>query len=359
VDDLIGSGSNDARFVAFLADWRAILVGRVDQVRDELMAIYGLSAVVLAGSHGRSAPWPLSDIDLILIARQGSEEAVRATVSRVGDRLTGEWAEAGWWTGLDAGNLLFSVGEIDAGLADGVAPLALLGEPRWFHTMDKAFGGRVLLEDADRRAGRLAAWATSSRFDGRVIDERTRRLGDELETAIELGRRASRDGDWVRATLALWRAIQLTQIALMNGWGHRDDSLGRFGTRFAIAAAENGQPALPVRLDALMDLDPDSLCRRFRRAPDWVRLRHDRSYRARLAIGENIDRLSDRRDTIRVSARYDAARHDGPTFPEWLGIVTDQHDLNRRLDEIMAVVELSNRTRHPTSRKSRTSWSNG
>lgn len=349
VEDLVGSGSDDFGFANYLEDWRSILARRVDQVRKEMAAIDSLAAVVLAGSHGRGAPWPLSDIDLILIARNGREDAVRDAVKRVGDRLTGDWAEAGWWTGIDAGNLLFLADEIDAGLADGVAPPALLDEPRWFHTMDKAFGGRVLLDDADRRAARLAAWSTSSRFDVRVVEERSRRLWVEVDTAIALGRDASHDRDWVRASLTLWRAIQLTQIALMTGWGHRDDSLGRFGTRFAIAAAEHGQPALPARLDTLMDLDPDSLRRRFRDAPDWVRLRHDRSYRSRVAIGENIDRLSDQRDTLRVCARYDAARHRGPSFPEWLGIVTHRVDLSRRLDVVMVVAELNPRTRYPTS----------
>lgn len=87
MEDIIGSVSNDERFAVFLADWRAVLSRRIEQVRKELTEIDGLAAAVLAGSHGRGSPWPLSDIDVILIAETGREEEVREAVEAVRVRL--------------------------------------------------------------------------------------------------------------------------------------------------------------------------------------------------------------------------------------------------------------------------------
>jgi len=338
VEDIIGSESNDERFAVFLADWRAVLSRRIEQVRKELTEIDGLPAAVLSGSHGRGSPWPLSDIDVILIAETGREEEVREAVEAVRVRLIAAWAKEGWWTGLDAGRLLFSVDEVDRVAADGRTPVLALDDSRWFHTMDKAFGGRPLLDDAEGRAARLATWATTSRFDPEVVRERSFRLWQEATAALEAGHQAADVGDSLRGTLALWRVVQLIQIAMMGRWGLRDNSLGRFGSRFAAAAAERGLTSVAAELDALSGLDAESVLRRGLVAPAWVSLRHDRSFRARREIGEEIDALADLRDTLRVSARYDALKYTGPDFPNWLEVVTERDDLRRRLDTVGWIV---------------------
>ncbi len=341
MEDIIGSGSDDDRFVVFLDDWQAILARRVARVGAELAALDGLAAAVLAGSHGRGAPWPLSDIDVILISRTGRGDDVRAAVDAVRARLIAEWAAEGWWTGLDAGRLLFSTDEVDRITADGAPPEQALADSRWFHTMDKAYGGRALVEDASRRAERLAAWATANRFAATVAKDRDVRLREEFAAVLMAGRQAALAGDSLQGTLALWRAVQLTQIAIMGRWGHRDNSLGRFGSRFASAADELGHGDLVHQLNVLSDLDPESVSRRAQVAPAWVSLRHDRSFRARLAISEEVDAFSDLRDTLRVCSRYDAIRHIGPAYPDWLGIVTDPDDLGGRLEAVGAIT-----TRH-------------
>lgn len=85
-------------------------------------------------------------------------------------------------------------------------------------------------------------------------------------------------------------------------------------------------------------LDAESVVRRGLVAPAWVSLRHDRSFRARREIGEEIDALADLRDTLRVCARYDALKYTGPDFPKWLEVVTERDDLRRRLDTVGWIV---------------------
>ncbi len=339
MEDIVGSESNDDRFTAYLAGWRTVLSRRVEQVTEELAKIDGLAAATLAGSLGRGAPWPLSDIDVILIAHAGREDQVREAIEVVRRRLIADWASEGWWTGLDAGRLLFSVDEVDRVVAGGRSPVLALDDSRWFHTMDKAFGGRALLNDAEGRAVRLATWATSTRFDPEVVRERPFRLWEEATAALGAGHRAAGDGDPLRGTLALWRAVQLIQIAMMGRWGLRDNSLGRFGSRFAAAAAERGLTDVAAELDALSDLDPESVVRRALVAPAWVSLRHDRSFHGRREIGEEIDALTDLQDTLRVCARYDAPKYTGPDFPEWLTVVTECDHLRRRLDAVGRIVD--------------------
>ena len=158
--DLIGAGSDDRRFAAFLADWRARLDARIAGTGADLATVDGLAGAVLAGSHGRGAGWPLSDIDLVLVTRPGSTASVLADLDKVREPLLERWAAEGWWTGIDAGRLVFDIGEVEAVTAGRIDPDAWLADPRWFHALDKAWGGRALLDDADGRAAVLARWAT-------------------------------------------------------------------------------------------------------------------------------------------------------------------------------------------------------
>lgn len=95
MEGIIGRGSNDDRFTAFLANWERVLDWRVEQVRTELASVGGVTGVVLADSLGRGAPLPLSDIDLVLSLEAGHDEVVRAAVDAIGVRLYDQWAGEG------------------------------------------------------------------------------------------------------------------------------------------------------------------------------------------------------------------------------------------------------------------------
>jgi hypothetical protein len=342
MEDIVGQGSDDAAFATFVASWRATLDRRVEQVRRALSDVDGLSAAVLAGSLGRGEPWPLSDIDLVLIAVDGQEDDIRAAVERIGRGLSASWSREGWWTGVDAGRLLFAVSEVGPVLAGTSATVTALGDPRWFHTLDKAFQGRAIVDDDQHRGERLAAWATATRFRPDVVAVRIRQHRAATSEAVAEVERAWEAGDLLAGTIALWRAIQLTQITLMERWGLRDNSLGRFGTRFARAAAEHGVPDVVTRLDAIVGLDQSTLDRRWASVPDWVRLRHDRSFRARRGVGDAVSADADCRDTVRVCSVYAArGRAGGPggAAPAWLGIAADDRELAARLSRLVEALD--------------------
>ena len=327
VEDIIGQRTDDRQFATFLAAWRRMLDRRVDELRERLAAVPGLEGAVLGGSVGRGEPWPLSDIDILPIFTSGAETAARAEIEQLIADLQPQWAEAGWYTGIDLGVIAFAADEVDRVL-EGAVPLAdLLADPRWYHALDKGYRSRSLNGDTDDRSSRLARWLTDHRFVPDVVRYRIDHAAREDRAARDGALAHAERGDLRLATLALWKAIQWRQIGLMESWGERDNSLGRFGTRFRRLAADHDCADVADELDRLAGLDDAHLARRMGDAPWWVWQRHERSLAARRAVGEDVSARTDQRDTLRVSAMYAARRSDA--VEPWLGLASDAADVRR------------------------------
>ena len=320
MEDVLGGRTDSTRFQAFLDDWEAILQRRIDEAQAAFGSVDGLHGLVLAGSAGRGEPWPLSDIDLLPIYADDALESAPAEIDRRRRILLDRWITEGWWTGLDIGRLRFTRSEVERALhVDKATMMELLAEDRWYFSLDKGFGGRALL-DPDGHVTALAAWFTSRRFTPQVVAFRLAREQAEIDLAMrrcEIGIEAR---DRLTATMRLREAVKWVQTWHLEQWGQRDNSLGRLGTRFALQASTRGVEALVETLNQVSDLDPCSVWRRLGTAPEWVRERHDRSWRARRHIGEPISKLDDARDTLRVCAMYGGRRLFAPPYPAWLAI---------------------------------------
>lgn len=336
----MGGRTDPERFEAFLADWEAILARRVDAAVPAFAAVDGVCGLLLAGGIGRGAPWPLSDIDLLPVYDDDRVEAARAEVERRRVGLLGRWVVEGWWTGLDLGRLAFVRSEAVLALApDGPGVTDLLRDDRWYHALDKGYRGRAVY-DPDDLAAPLARWFTQHRFERSVVRFRLLRARREV-VAAERRVRASIGGhDPVSATSALRSAVKWLQTWMLEGWGERDASLGRLGTRFERLAVAHGRPEQADVLNALSDLDEASVERRMAAAPGWVGERHDRSWRARRHVGEDVTRLQDARDTLRVCSLYAARRVSAPPFPAWLAIPTEVRPLADKAARLSALIDL-------------------
>ena len=161
-------------FRAFLSDWRAALQVRLDEAVDEVASVPSVLGVVIGGSMGGGAPWPLSDIDLLPIHRNGHATGGRQAVEGVRQSLLARWSAQGVRTPLDVGWLSW---EVDAALAEPPAALVgRCGDARWPHAADKAFGGRgVGAGCGGQLAAGLAEWPTAARFLPSVVADRARR----------------------------------------------------------------------------------------------------------------------------------------------------------------------------------------
>ena len=337
MEDVIGAGTNLIQFQAFLDEWEANLDRRVAEALDAFRTVDGLHGLVLAGSVGRGEPWPLSDLDLLPIYADDALGSASAEIERRRRVLLARWSTEGWWTGLDIGRLRFTRGEVARALrADERMVLEILGEDRWYFSVDKGFGGRALL-DPDGLATALANWFTTHRFAPRVVAFRLARERHELELAISRCAQALHEHDPLTATIQLREAVKWVQTWRLEQWSHRDTSLGRLGARFAALARARGAELLVKTLNELSDLDNASVWRRLAVAPEWVRERHDRSWQARQRIGEPISRLDDARDTLRVCALYGIRRVAGPPYPAWLSI-PDADVLATRVEDVRAIL---------------------
>ena len=328
VEDVLGGRTDPHRFAAFLADWEAVLARRVEAAVAAFAAVDGVVGLVLAGGVGRGEPWPLSDIDLLPIYDDARMAEAQSEVERRRVALLAPWVAEGWWTGLDVGRLAFGRAEVVAALAsDGPGPASLLGDDRWYHAVDKAYRGRAA-HDPEGLAGRLAGWFTEHRFNAETVRFRLARNRSEVAATERRLRACLERRDAAGATMAIRSAVKWLQTGMLEGWGERDNSLGRLGTRFARLARDRGREDLVDAMDDLSDLGDSSLRQRLATAPGWVWERHDRSWRARRHVGEAVTRLEDARDTLRVCTLYAARQVEVPPFPGWLAIPTDAGALN-------------------------------
>lgn len=336
MEAVLGGNADPSRFDAFLADWEAILQRRVGETVAALQTVAGLEGLLLAGGLGRGAPWPLSDIDLIPIYADAHADAAAAEIERRRLALRPRWLAEGWWSGLDIGRLRFTVSDVTDALGAGEAALpALLADDRWHHSLDKGYGSRALLDRAGVAAP-LAAWFTAHRFTPAVVETRLRREQHELAEAQRRCGVAADRGEWLAATIALRDAVKSVQTLQLERWGERDNSQGRLGTRFAVAAQAHGAGELVSVLHSLSDLEEATAWARLAAAPRWVHERHDRSLRARWHVGEHITALDDARDTLRVCALYGARDEAAPPYPAWLAVL-DAERAPRRVGMLGAV----------------------
>jgi predicted nucleotidyltransferase len=219
MEDVLGGRSPDERFAAFLADWERILARRVDEATEAFSTVAGVHGLILAGSVGRGAPWPLSDLDILPIYEESVAATARIEIERRRVALLTPWIAEGWWTGLDIGRLAFEPTEVMRAVnGSSLNVAALLTDDRWYHALDKGFGGRALY-DPDGLAEALAAWFTTNRFAPEVVRFRLQRDQREIVDAQRLLRNCVANRNLAGGAVAVRSAVKWMQTWMLERWG--------------------------------------------------------------------------------------------------------------------------------------------
>src|SRR5262245_56370542 len=147
---------------------------RVAEAVALLGEINGVSGLILGGNAG-PGEWPLSDVDIIVVYEDAVQAEAAAQIERRRGQIEDFWGWCGVSGSLDLGTSWVTESEARQVVAAGAAGLAgKVGEPRWFHAMDCAFRGRILL-GLEPVVADLLALITAARFSYPVVDARVRR----------------------------------------------------------------------------------------------------------------------------------------------------------------------------------------
>ena len=278
--------------------WKQLLDERLHEAITVLGQTPGVHGLIVAGSVGRGEPWPMSDIDLLPIYDDSTDPAESA--AQLDQRRA---ALVDWWTGsgraqaLDVGWLAFTTTEIrDAVAAGPDHAVTRIAEPRWFHGIDKAYGGHAA-EPEDELGNAFATWIRTVRFHPTVVAARINIWHQQATDALAEATQAQTE-DPAKATHLLRVSARALRLVLIERWGERLGSLGREWTRFERMAERHDQRPLAARIAILAAADPAAAEQRAGLAPAWLQERIDLSYAARIAVGEDVSWAENARDQI-------------------------------------------------------------
>jgi predicted nucleotidyltransferase len=275
--------------------WKQLLDDRLTEAVNVLGAVPGVHGLIIGGSLGRDEPWPMSDIDLLPIYASSMEPSQQVEERR--NELVAWWAASGHAQTLDTGWLAFTAQELRDALAAGPEGIAQrMPDPRWFHGLDKAFGGHAAVSE-DKLTTEFTHWATQIRFHPSVVAARLQRWRqDARQAATEAS--LLRDSDPRRATQLLRESARALRLVCIEGWGERLGSMGREWTRFERIAERHDARPLAARIATIAGADPQEAAERAKTAPTWLQERIDLSHRARHMVGEHVTAEENARDQL-------------------------------------------------------------
>ena len=160
------------------------------------------------------------------------------------------------------------------------------------------------------------------------LEAHRRRVGEAYEEAVaRLGEREA-----LAASIALRESLHALTRSLIEGWGGRDNSWARFGTRLELLAIERGEGDLVARIMALYGLSPGEVACRMALAPQGIRERHRLSLQGRRLVGEPVTAEQDARDVLLVFGTREV-RYRRPPYAGWVGLESDLTDVGERVAE--------------------------
>lgn len=317
-------------FQSYLAAWREILDKRTKAAIATISAIPGVIGIILGGSIGRGAPWPLSDIDLIYVAADRHDRVLPQRVDKIGLKLSDQFPSEGWATSVDVGKLYLTTEEAHDLVTGRRSVEELMVFERIFHGLDKCYRGRPVYTSNDCDVEGLAELLTAKRFTEPIMLARQRvRLRQASEVAKE-ARRYIKENNLVKAAVSVELLARPLVPFLLESWHKSDNSFARLFTRCLREASRRGEDDVASQILDLFRLNDDEVEYRFEAAPPHVVARHNQSHAARRCIGEAVHEIDDQRDVLYAFSWY--AIRSGELEDRWVGLVIDVSAVSFRLE---------------------------
>lgn len=316
--------------------WQSLLEERLEESIAALASVPGIRGLILGGSLGRGEAWPMSDIDILPISSSDMDTAPE--IERRHTKLINWWASSGRAQCLDVGWLCFTDTEVAQAMDEGPQGAASrMSDVRWFHGLDKAYGGRGV-GDPDGLAHRFAQWVTAVRFQPEVTHVRAGQWISAAGTARDGAQEAIAQGDEAEATVLIRESGSALRLVLLEGWGERLGSMGREWTFFERISSDHGARKIADRLAKLCDASSDDIAARIELAPEWLRERIDLCYEARKTIGDPVSIAENARDQVAAFAVHVQKRTPPPWDP-WVGApASDNNARLRVLDQLISEI---------------------
>lgn len=324
---------------------------RIARVEAEEAAYFGslpyVRGLAVIGSAGRGTAWPLSDLDLLVVADFWRGEDPEWPIRREEKERIGRLHVAGIPNDLEAGNWVLTSDDVRAAVdGDDDTFFGMLDHPHWLGIAIKAEGARVA-HDFDGYVGRFVERCNEALWTDRFVKLWLRLAGDDAEERVEGARRCLRAGDPAGASLALILAAHVMTGGMYGAWRRLPESISRGVTRFLAAAEEMGDAAVGEQFLCAARLSGDEAGERLAAAPPAGQRERDVWLAIRRGNGEILDELGATRDllhtTLWVAAMLE--RSLSAPYPLWTGATSDERIVRRQLDAAQQMLARLGRAR--------------
>jgi predicted nucleotidyltransferase len=307
-----------------------------------------VKGVAIIGTVGRGTPWPLSDIDLLVVADywrgqrpHGLIEAVEQERNRRlhAARIPNE-VEARLWTILPH-YITQAVSGDEGSFVSIFDHWPMLGIPM------KAQGGTVVA-DCDAQLGRFIKRCNRLVFSDRFVHTWLRTVTGEESEKLKSAADLIGEADWTRASLEILRATQGMTAGIYGMWRRVPESLMRCVSRLLATARDMGDEAMGESFLTAACLSEEDTWGRFASVPSSGRCERDRHLAIRQGAAEDVDELGATRDLLHSVSYLDVWRDERATgpYPEWSGVTGDKARVRAQFDaaeEILRRLQLAKR----------------
>jgi predicted nucleotidyltransferase len=323
-----------------LHEWRA----RIERIAARESAHFAglpyVTGVAIVGTVGRGNAWPLSDVDLLIMADpqdgHDPEDLVRAVEQRRNEALLAQRVP----NPVEAGNWVLLTRDVASAVQRTSDEfLSRAAHPHWLGTILKAAGGRVvgdtdgLLEAFLRRADaeRMGVGFVRVWLDSRLAAAQSCLV--EAEGLLGAGDAAAACRQVIRASDALAGAAHAR-------WRRVPQRLAHGASRLLAAARAEGEPGIGGCFLGAARLREPEVMERFPDLPPAGRAEQDVHLAVRRGVGEGISELDAARDVLNGGSRQVMSEHAVGPWPVWTGVTSDARAVGEALGAAREMLRL-------------------